>query len=168
MAEHRIEPLADRHERGAFSCGSPPLDLFLRTQAGQYARKGVGRTYVAVEPDSPRVLGYYTLAASSIPFEHLPRDVSKRLPRHPVPTVLLGRLAVDVSVQRGGLGKVLLADAARRVLGVADQIGVVAVHVHAIDEAAQAWYLKYGFRPMLDLDRHLFLAVETLRREFGV
>ncbi|MBX9580946.1 MAG: GNAT family N-acetyltransferase [Gemmataceae bacterium] len=167
MDDWRIEPLADHHERGEFSCGKPPLDVFLRTQAGQYGRKGVGRTFVAVAPADPRLIGYYTLAASSVPFADVPADLGKKLPRHPVPALLIGRLAVDVTAQGRGLGSDLLMDAERRALGIAEQAGVVAVHVHAIDDEAIAWYVKYGFRPLLDQGRHLYLPMETIRKGLG-
>ena len=128
MAEWRIEALADHHERGAFSCGKTPLDVFLRTQASQYARKGTGRTYVAVAPDSARVVGYYTVSASSVAFEHVPRAVAKKLPKHPVPTILLGRLAIDTAAQGQGLDTLLLMDATSRALGIAEQSIAVDAH----------------------------------------
>src|SRR4051812_25116768 len=104
MAEWQIEPLDD-HERGAFSCGKAPLDAFIRTQAGQYVRKSVGRTFVAVPPGSRAVIGYYTLAASALEFALLPAALTKKLPKHPIPTILLGRLAVDLSARGKGLGR---------------------------------------------------------------
>jgi predicted GNAT family N-acyltransferase len=167
MADWRIEPLTDAHQRGEFSCGKAPLDVFLRTQAGQYARKRVGRTFVAVRPDSPKVIGYYTLAASAVAFADVPKEVSKKLPKHPVPSVLLGRLAVDVSARGIGLGADLLMDALKRTLRLADELGVFAVHAHAIDDEAKAFYLRYGFRQMLDQPRHLFLSMEMVEKQFG-
>lgn len=163
----QVELLGDQHERGEFSCGKAPLDLFLRNQAGQYSRKGVGRTYVAVRPGETRVLGYYTLAASSVPFAHVPPKLSKKLPRHPIPTILLGRLAVDQSVEGQGLGGVLLDDAFYRALGIADQLGVVAVHVHAIDDDAVSFYARFAFLSLLDDARHMMLLMETIRKGYS-
>jgi predicted GNAT family N-acyltransferase len=165
MAEWQIEPLAD-HERGEFSCGKAPLDVFLHTQASQYEKRGVGRTCVAVRPDSKRVIGYYTLAASSVEFVNFPETVRKKLPRHPVPTILLGRLAVDVSARGEGLGSGLLTDALERVLGVADVIGVFAVNVHALDDEARGFYAKHGFAALVDQERHLFMTVATILTSF--
>ncbi|HEY2911588.1 MAG TPA: GNAT family N-acetyltransferase [Gemmataceae bacterium] len=162
----RIELLNDRHERGAFSCGKAPLDAFLRTQAGQYDRKGIGRTYVAVRPQSPIALGYYTLAASAVAFADLPKVIVKKLPKHPVPSILLGRLAVDNSVRGQGLGSTLLMDALHRALSIADQLGVFAVHVHAIDDDAKTFYAHFGFQSLIDQDRHMLLPIETIRKGF--
>jgi GNAT superfamily N-acetyltransferase len=162
----RIELLNDRHERGAFSCGKAPLDAFLRTQAGQYDRKGIGRTYVAVRPQSPTALGYYTLAASAVAFADVPPRLVRKLPKHSVPSILLGRLAVDLSVRGHGLGSTLLMDALHRALAIADQLGVFAVHVHAIDDDAKTFYAHFGFQSLIDQDRHMLLPIETIRKGF--
>lgn len=164
MAEWQIEPLADDHQRGNFSCGRTPLDLFIQTQAGQYERKGIGRTFVAVRPGGKTVIGYYTLAASSVEFAHLPAALSKKLPKHPVPMVLLGRLAVDDAARGIGLGRDLLADALSRALRIADDLGVFGVHTHATDDDAKAFYEKFGFVPLLDQQQHMFLPMATIRK----
>lgn len=167
MANWVIERLADRHERGEFSCGKAPLDVFLRTQAGQYERKDVGRTFVACRPNSNRVIGYYTLAASAVEFAAVPEKLAKKLPKHPVPTILLGRLAVDTSARGEGLGRELLMDALRRVLTVAETLGVFAVHVHALDDEARAFYEKFGFVALAAQPRHLMLPLATIRAAFA-
>jgi len=167
MADWLIEPLADDHERGSFSCGNAPLDRFLQTQAGQYGRKGVGRTFVAVRPGQRVVIGFYTLAASSIEIAHLPPTLAKKLPKHPVPMVLLGRLAVDSIARDQGLGKVLLSDALSRSLRIADELGVFGVHVHAADDGAVSFYARYGFQPFPEQNRHMLLSMATIRKSAG-
>jgi GNAT superfamily N-acetyltransferase len=167
MADWIIERLGDGHDRGPFDCGQPTLDDFLRTKAGQYERKNVGRTFVAVRSATTRVVGYYTLALGSVEFVHLPPAVAKKLPKHPVPVVLLGRLAVDRTEQGKRLGEALLFDALDRCLGIAEQAGAFAVEVLAIDDSAVAFYQRYGFRPLLDQPRHLFLPLATVRQGMG-
>ena len=166
MAEWHIERLADHHERGAFTCGKAPLDTFIHTRAGQYARRDIGQTYVAMHSGERVVIGYYTLAASSVEFAHLPTALSKKLPKHPVPMILLGRLAVDRSAHGKGLGGQLIMDASNRVMKIADELGVFGIHAHAIDDEAKEFYAKFGFVPMLDQGRHLFLPMETIRKGF--
>src|SRR5438132_12399877 len=114
MGDWLIERLVQTHERGAFSCGKGPLDAFLRTLVRQYEKRKLGRTYVAVRPGEKRVQGYYTLASGAVPFVQLPQSVSRKLPKHPAPTALLGRLAVNQKAQGCGLGTMLLIDALNR------------------------------------------------------
>jgi GNAT superfamily N-acetyltransferase len=160
VAEWRIEPLRAIHERGEFSCGKAPLDDFLRLRATQYARRRLGRTYVALFPNTMKVAGYYTIAAGAV--ANLPPESAKRLPRHPLPVILLGRLAVDLKASGQGLGRALLRDALRRSLELSQQLGLFAVEVLAIDVAAKQFYMKYGFVPLVDNDLHLFLPINTI------
>jgi hypothetical protein len=97
-----IEPLDKHHDRADFSCGEASLDRYLRSQAGQDARRHVAAPFVAVAAaGSPRVLGYYTLSAFGIELAELPDETARKLPGYPVvPAALLGRLAVDQR-QRG-------------------------------------------------------------------
>jgi GNAT superfamily N-acetyltransferase len=163
MADWQIERLERSHVRDAFSCGKPPLDEFIRRLVSQYEKRNLGRTYVAVRPGEKKALGYYTLASSSIPFQNLPEPSARKLPRHPVPVILLARLAVDQSVQGQGWGEGLLIDALQRSLGLADTLGIHAVEVDAIDQRAKAFYEKYGFAPLLDNAFHLFLPIATVQ-----
>src|SRR5689334_20406227 len=107
MAEWLIERLDRSHLREEFQCGNASLDHFLTALVNQYEKRKLGRTYVAVRPGDKRVWGYYTLASGAISFQHLPAKVAKKLPRHPVPVVLLARLAVTQAAQGTGLGKLL-------------------------------------------------------------
>lgn len=126
----------------------------------------MGRTFVAVTPGDMTVVGYYTLSASSVSFEHAPDELIKTLPRYPLPTALLGKLAVDESVQGQGLGAFLLIEALRRVVEISGQLAVVAVEVHAIDVRAQAFYTRYGFQAFHDQPFHLFLSLATIKKLF--
>ncbi len=166
MDEWRIERWDRSHERGEFCCGKASLDDFLRSFVSQYEKRKLGRTYVAVRPGEKQVLGYYTLAAGSVSFQNLPSGAAKKLPRHPVPVVLLARLAVDQTTRGRGLGKELLTDALKRCLELSESLGMHAVEVDAIDEGAKAFYQKYGFVPLLDNDLHLYLPLATIADAF--
>jgi len=150
------------HERGEFSCGQPSLDYFIRNLVTQYEKRKLGRTCVATRAGEKRVLGYYTLASSSISFEHIPGKLAKKLPKHPVPVILLARLAVDQSVQKQGLGKLLLGDALTRCLQLSNQLGIHAVEVEALDARARIFYEKHGFISLNDDPMHLFLPLATI------
>jgi GNAT superfamily N-acetyltransferase len=163
MADRQIERLERGHVRDVFSCGKPPLDEFIQRLVSQYEKRNLGRTYVAVRPGEKQVLGYYTLAPGAIPFQNIPEPSARKLPRHPVPVILLARLAVDQSVQGQGWGEGLLIDALQRGLGLADKLGIHAIEVDAIDQQAKAFYEKYGLVPLLDNEFHLFLPTAAIQ-----
>jgi len=164
MSAWSIVRLGREHERAQFDCGEATLNEWLQQRAGQFDRKDLARTYVAVRPGEVAVLGYYALTNHRVRFESLPAKESKGLPRLDVPVALLGRLGVDRTVRGQGLGGLLLIDALRRTERVADQIGIRAVEVDALHESARAFYLNYGFRPLLDDPNHLFLPVHVIRK----
>lgn len=143
-----IQPLTGRHDRSAFESGSAQLDGWLRHTAQQHQRRGISKTFVAVADDaSSRILGYYALTACEVLTAELPQDLAKKLPRK-IPGIRFGRLAVDRSVQRQGLGELLLMDAIERARRVLEHVGVHAFFVDAKDEQAAAFYRKYAFRPL--------------------
>jgi GNAT superfamily N-acetyltransferase len=136
----------------------------LKVRAGQFERRDLARTYVAVRQGQARVGGYYALSNHRVRYDALPAEQFKGLPRMDVPVVLLGRLAVDRSTQGQGLGTFLLIDALRRALQVSEQVGIRAVEVDAIDEVARNFYVKFGFVQLLDDQRHLYLSMHIIRK----
>jgi GNAT superfamily N-acetyltransferase len=163
MDDVRVEPLGRSHVRAQFDCGQPSLNDFLRALVSRYEKRNLGRTYVAVDGAEPRVLGYYTIASSALAFEALTPKIAKKLPRHPVPAVLIARLAVDRSAQGRRLGEKLLLDAFARCRELSEWLGIHAVVVEAIDEQARSFYEKYQFIPLLDRPFHLYLPISTVR-----
>lgn len=163
MSSWAIVPLDANHDRAQFDSGEVSLDDFLKKFARQNEDKGVGRTFVLVKENEPRVFGFYTLAAGEVSRDKLPAKEAKKLPKYPVPVVVLGRLAVDRSAQGEQLGRFLLKDALHRALAVSLQIGCYAVCVRALHESAAAFYAKFGFVPFEADPLGLFLPVATLQ-----
>ena len=161
-ADWHIQPLCRDHNRSGFSCGIQHLDDFIKLNAGQYERRHLGKTYVAVGEDRSTVIGYYTLCASSLPFESLPPETGRKLPRHPVPAMLLARLAVDDQAQGQHLGETLLIDAFRRSITISGQLGIHAVQVDAINEKAVSFYRRYGFVPLTDDPHRLIMPLSKI------
>lgn len=152
----RIEPLGKGHDRSAFRCGIEALDRYLIHHAGQEARRKIAVTFLLIEEAGERIAGYYTLSATSIRLGALPSDIARRLPKYPdVPATLLGRLAIDQAFRGQGLGGILLVDALKRTLR--SEIATFAIVVDAKDEHAVTFYKRYGFTPLLDTERRLFL-----------
>ncbi|WP_290977195.1 GNAT family N-acetyltransferase [Ferrovibrio sp.] len=130
-------------------------------------KRDVARVFVALKNNTSTLCGYYSLSAASFQRDSLPPDQAKRLPHYPVPAALLGRLAVDHSMKGKGLGAFLLMDALNRILLATQTLAVNAVIVDAKDNAAAAFYRKYGFIPFNRSEKRLFLPMATIRRLAG-
>lgn len=158
-APFRLAPLDTAHDRAVFTSGSEPLDRYLREQVTQDVRRRVAACFVALS-DGQRIAGYYTLASASLLLADLPATTAKKLPRYPtVPTVRMGRLAVDQTFKGQGLGGALLADALDR--AARSEIAAYALMVDAKDEAAAAFYRHHGFIALPDSSLALFLPLAT-------
>lgn len=144
----RVVPLSSAHDRAEFACGNPALDTYFRKQASQDVKRRLAAPFVALTPDD-RIIGFYTLATASIRLAALPPELARKLPHYPaIPAVLLGRLAVDQTMQGLGVGAHLLADALFR--AVRSEISAYAMVVDPIDDAARRFYEGFGFLPLLD------------------
>ena len=157
-----IETLNRHHRKAAFLCSIEPLDRYLKSQANQDIKRRVSRVFVVrSRQDDTRVLGYYTLSTLSIDLSVLPEKLAKKLPKHPIPAALIGRLAVDVSAQGKGIGKVLLSNAIKRTLAISSDIGMYAIVVDAINEQAESFYMQYGFAHLASEGKRLFLPLKS-------
>ena len=144
-----------------FDCGQPALNQFLQRFALVNQKSNSAQTYVSCHSGS--VVGFYSLAVGSVePAAAAPR-VIKGIPQHPVPVMILARLAVDLRQQGVGLGKALLKDALLRTAQAADIAGIRALLVHAKDESARQWYLNWEFEPSPSDPFHLFLLMKDLK-----
>jgi GNAT superfamily N-acetyltransferase len=140
----RIEVLQSYHQKKSFNCGQDDLNKFIKQYASQHQKSGTSKTYVAVDNEA-QVNGFYCLSSTSIGFDLVDAVLTKRLPRYPLPCVVVGRFAVDETVQGQGIGKLLLAHALKQVSKVAQIIGVNFVVIHAKDKKAMEFYQRFGF-----------------------
>lgn len=165
MADWKILPFDHSFVRDGFNSGEPLLDDWLKQMANQWQKKNLAVTYVLVRGDSQQILGYYSLSNSQLPNQDLPDEDRKGKPcQIGVPAILIGRLAVDQTVQGEGHGRHLLYDALVRADTLSSQTGVALVEVHALHERAKSFYLNYGFRALADHPNHLFLSMKQIRR----
>jgi GNAT superfamily N-acetyltransferase len=153
--------LDSAYDLSAFDCGVPALNDFLRKYALLNQRSHAARTYITTRQG--KVVGYYTLAAGSVRREEATARVAKGLANHPIPVILLARLAIDLSEQGKGLGKALLKDALLRTSQAGDLIGCRALLVHAKDEAARAFYRRFGFESSPIDEFHLYLLMKDIQ-----
>ncbi len=158
--------LHESHAIDDFDCGDEALNSYLRKFALINNQNGSSRTYVTTK--NKQVVGYYTLTPGSISKEDTPQRVGKGLANHPVPVVILARLAVDKIEQGSGLGKALLRDALVRIVAAADSIGGRAIFVHAKHERAKSFYEHFGFEPSPIDPLHLYLLIKDIKKTLGI
>lgn len=156
------ERLSSHHALGDFDCGRTSLNVWLTKHAPPAAAAGSARTYVIVDSEQARVVGYHALAAAGVEREAATARVIKGIQRYPVPVVLLARLAVDTSVARRGLGAWLLRDAMTRTFAASETIGVRAMLVHAIDSDARECYVRHGLEPSPTDPLHLMVLIKDI------
>lgn len=154
--------LAKSHIIVDFDCGKPPLNDFLMKYALQNQASGGARTYVLTRAE--RVISYYSLAPASISPDDAPARVMKGQGRYPVPVILMARFAIDRGEQGKGLGKAMFRNALRRSLAGAETIGGRAFLVHAKDDQARAFYLKFGMEESPTNPLHLLLLFKDIRQ----
>lgn len=157
-----ITPLNKQHDRKNFDCGEHALNDYLRRNARQDVHRRVSRVFVATSAENPtEIVGYYSLNAGSLVANELPDEIRRRLPRYPLPVVILGRLAISTTQQGKGTGGVLLADALKRVIRASEVIAVYAIVVDALNSSAADFYRQFGFLTLPTLPLKLFLPIET-------
>lgn len=159
----KLELLNKLHVKKEFSCGKELLDSYIRNQAKQDDNRDLSVCYVLNEEDTKRVIGYYTLSSNTISRAELPEDLSKKLPASysNLPTILLGKLAVDQRDKGNGYGAFLLTTALNEAVELAKRLGILAVVVEPIDEEAQKFYAVYGFT-LIPSNGKMFITIKTI------
>lgn len=171
MEIRRLEPSDDRT---GFDSGQIELDAFFRLYAGQNQfRYHIGVTYVAV--DGKQIRGYLTLSAGSVEFDRIKSAIRRTLPRYPLPTLRIARLAVELGSRSIRVGERLLKHAITMAVRMRDDYGCVGLIVDAKPDSV-SFYVKYGFdriRPVAGLIRGesstvaMFLPIETAVEALG-
>ena len=157
----RVEKLARAHRVEAFDCGHEALNRFLIRFALPGQQANASQTYVALDGDVP--IGFYTLVVGGVEHGEAPERLRKGLPGHPVPIMILARLAVARDCQGQGLGGWLLKDAILRTLAAADIAGIRALVVHAKDDAVRSYYQHFGFADGFSDPLHLYVLMKELK-----
>lgn len=157
--------LTPDHDASRFRCGRQPLDEWLKRYALINQHAGMTTTFVTTVDDSDEVVGFYSLATGGVDHQDAPVRVAKGVPKHPIPVIVLARLAVHEDHQGQQLGRALLRDALVRVSNAADEIGVRALLIHAKDDDARDFYVAQAeFEPSPVDPLQLFLLLKDLRK----
>ena len=164
-AGFRIEKLRRDHPVDGFSCGREELDRFLIRYAFGNQQANASQTWLGLHDAA--VIGFCSLVVGEVAYGDAPERLTKGLARHPVPIMLLARLAVHTGWQGRGIGAGLLKDAMRRTLQAAEIGGIRAFAVHAKDAPARRFYEHFDFVASPTDPLHLFLLIKDLRRIAG-
>jgi GNAT superfamily N-acetyltransferase len=163
LSESRIiEKLRRDHPLEAFDCGQPDLNRWLIKYAQQNQSANAAQTYLGIVDGV--VAGFYSLAVGQVEYADAPERLRKGLASHPIPIMLLARLAVHKDWQQKGIGRALLKDAVLRTLRAADLAGIRALAVHAKDDAARRYYAQFDFLPSPADPFHHFVLLKDIRR----
>jgi GNAT superfamily N-acetyltransferase len=157
-----IEKLARHHVLEDFDCGEEALNRFLTRFAFVSQQANAAQTYLGLADD--RVIGFYTLVVGEVSFDDAPERLKKGLARHPVPLMLLARLAVSLTWQGRGAGAGLLKDAMQRTTQAADIGGIRALAAHAKNDTARSFYEHFGFISSPTDPLHLFVLTKDIQR----
>lgn len=158
---YTVEKLRRDHPIEDFDCGKEPLNRFLKKHAFQNQQANASQTYLLIEDDIVR--GYYTLVVGSVEHENAPGRLTKGQARHPIPIMLLARMAVSADSQGKGLGPALLKNALQRTLQAADIAGIRAITVHAKDDEARGFYEHFDFIPSPTDSMHFMLLLKDVK-----
>ena len=145
-----------------FDCEIDALNEFLSRYAVKNNELGIGKTFVAVDSKN-RVVGYFTLETAQVAYQEIPSEYKGKLPKYPIPTLRIARLAVSKEMKGKGVGKWLLSQAFLKIIQVADITGLYLIIVDA-KETSKGFYEHYGFQKFLDINLSYFILVDTVRK----
>ncbi|EJV0279273.1 MULTISPECIES: GNAT family N-acetyltransferase [Vibrio harveyi group] len=145
------------HDRNGFDCGEPALNNYLKATSGQHSKKDLSRTFVLTSSGNPsQIKGFYSLALCTVELYELPPSIAKKYPAA-IHCALIGRLAVNNSHKRQGLGSILLIDAIRKAIESSKAIPTPMVIVDAKNAVAKSMYMDLGFEPFPNQQDRLFM-----------
>ena len=159
----QIEKLSREHKLDDFDCGDLALNEWLRRFALTNQSANSAQSFLGIEDGI--VTGYYSVVVGNVDYLQAAPRLRKGLAKHPIPIMLLARLAVDLRWQGCGIGASLLRDAMLRTLHVADMAGLRALTVHAKHDSARSFYEGFGFVPSPTDPLHLFLLTKDIQSQ---
>ena len=165
LVEIIIEILNNSHDKKEFDCGHSMLNNYIQKQAKQDVKRDLSACFVLSDKLNQKVIGYYTLSSNSIPRDDFPDHLIKKMPPSYVnlPTILLGRLAIDKDFKGNGYGELILIDALNRCVEVSRNLGTLAIIVDPIDGSATNFYGKYGFIELSGTGK-MFISIKTVEQ----
>lgn len=161
MTEVLLALYTGDHDLDGFDCGNDELNSWLQRHAAASHKADLARTYLAL--DDTTIAGYFSLTTGSVRPDDAPKRLVRGMPRYPIGTILIARLAVDTAYQGRRLGSRLLAEALRRAVAASDAAAARLVVVDAIDDNAAAFYRRWGFIDTPDNPNRLYRKMSDIR-----
>ena len=163
MALSPVVALSSVHDVRAFECGDVEIDEFLRHRAAGEQAQGLSQVYVTAGGEN-RVLGYFTLSPVMVRVDAavLERLAVGAVPYPQIGGFLLGRLGVDKSIQRSGVGEALVMRAAQLTKAEAAIVGGAFLAVDPKTDKLVQWYEKQDFRSLGGKTRRMVLSFRAV------
>lgn len=156
-----FDKLGKHHDKESFNCGVKELDEYLKRRASQDIKRRINSVYVLV--DNSEIIGFYTLSAFTVHFTDLPLEFAKKYPQNMLlPCWLIGRLAVDIKHHNQKFGETILMHALRKAKSLSEQVGGCLVILDAKNDGVKSFYLKYGFKPIINDELRLYLPTASI------
>lgn len=157
------ERLAANHDLSDFNSGQPVIDFWLKQHALPVGDRDYGRTYVWHTGDD-RVVAFFTLSGYILRRDELP-EAKRRGEQKEIPSILLGKLALDISLQKRHLGEEVIADAVTEAEKASMHAAARYLIVDALDPTLIGFYEKFGFiraSESIGHDTRLFARIKDL------
>ena len=161
------EPLTAELDVEDFCSGKSALDDWPKKYALQAASSGTARTFVVVNRNH-QIVAYYSLSMGQIAQKEGTDRIRKGTGRHPIPVIVLARLAVDKEFQGNGIGKGMLWDAVIRCANISGEVAFRATITHPLDDEARNFYLKFGFEPSPISTDQLMILLKDIRKALDI
>jgi len=149
MGELHFEALTKGHKTDSFDCGVHKLNYYLKTHTLDNSKNNVGRAYVLTNDDK-EVYGFYTLNNHVVNYDAYPQKDD--YPPYPtLPSLLIGRLAIDKNIRGQGYGEALLINAFKTASKSLEYSAFVCIRVDAKKDS-KSFYENYGFKALNSSD----------------
>lgn len=159
------EQLASQHELSEFNSGEPDIDLWLRQSALSASVRNYSRTYVWHLHDD-QVVAFFTLSTYSFSPDQLPKKWARGEQRV-IPAILLGKFALDLSLQGQGSSRLLIADVVTEVEKASQIVAARYLVVDALNPELIGLYENFGFERSLESgasNNRLFARIKDLAK----
>jgi GNAT superfamily N-acetyltransferase len=150
-----------------FNCGNVDMDGYFHRYAKKNDKSHLSPCLCLVDESTHSIAAYMCLSSSSVKAENMVSVSTIKLPKYPVPVILLSRLAVSVHHQGKGFGQRMLMFAFHKLAkSVESGVGALGMLTQAVDKNAVTFYQRYDFR-VLDpnstkFPRDMFIHTQTI------